>query len=113
MGRRFPNRRRRRPGRRPPNRFSGRHGPAQAPGFTPAGVRTFYNVFMPGLQGREKREYFNQIAAWMIIVFGLGGAMMGYAWFGVLGVVIGLGAGIAAGGAIAEKGRFFRRCSPR
>jgi hypothetical protein len=35
--------------------------------------------------------------------------MVGYVWFGVFGVVIGLGAGIAMGGAIAEKGRFFRR----
>jgi hypothetical protein len=109
MPRRFPNGRRRRPGRRPPNRFAGRPGPAQAPGFTPAGFRTFYNVFMPGLQGCEKREFFNQIAAWMIIGFALGGAMVGYVWFGLLGAVFGLGAGIAAGGAVAEKGRFYRR----
>jgi hypothetical protein len=109
MPRRFPNGRRRRPGHRPPNRFSGRHGRPRPPGFTPTGVRTFYNVFMPGLQGREKRQFFNQLAGGMVLVFALGGAMVGYAWFGLLGAFLGLGAGIAMGGATAEKGRFYRR----
>jgi hypothetical protein len=45
----------------------------------------------------------------MIGGFALGGAMLGYAWLGPLGVVVGLGAGIAAGGSIAEQGRFYRR----
>jgi hypothetical protein len=109
MPRRYPNGRRRRPGRRPPNRFAGRHGPAQTQGFTPAGFRTFYNVFMPGLQGREKREFFNGIAVWMIIGFALGGAMVGYASFGLIGAFFGLGAGLTVGGRFAEKNRFYRR----
>jgi len=64
---------------------------------------------MPGLQGREKRAFFNEISGWMIIGFALGGAMIGYSWLGPLGVIVGLGAGIAVGGSIAEKGRFYRR----
>jgi hypothetical protein len=64
---------------------------------------------MPGLQGREKREFFNGIASWMIMGFALGGAMAGYAWLGWLGAFFGFGAGLAMGGGFAEKGRFFRR----
>jgi hypothetical protein len=108
MPRPYPNRRRRRPGRRPPNRYSGRLGPTQPQGFTPGGLRTFYKASMPTLRGVEKREFFNQISGGMILGFAMGGAMLGYAWLGPLGVVFGLGAGIAAGGSIAEKGRFYR-----
>jgi hypothetical protein len=109
MARRYPNGRRRRPGRRPPNRYSGGHGPPQPGGFTPAGFRTFYNVILPGLKGREKREFFNQISGWLILGVALGGAILGYTWLGALGAVFGLGAGIMAGGSMAEKGRFHRR----
>ena len=108
MPRPYPHGRRRRPGRRPPNRYSGRYGSAQPQGFTPTGFRTFYNLFMPGLQGREKREYFNQVSAWMVGSFALVGAMFGYDWFGPVGVIFGLGAGIAAGSSIAQKKRFYR-----
>jgi hypothetical protein len=108
MGRPYPNGRRRRPGRRPPNRYSGRHSPAHPQGFTPAGIRTFYNTFMPGLQGGEKREFFNEIAGWMVIGFALGGAMMGYALFGLLGAFFGLGAGLMIGARFAEENRFYR-----
>jgi hypothetical protein len=108
MARRYPNGRRRRPGRRPPNRYSGRHCSTQSQGFTPAGFRTFYNVFMPGLQGQEKREFFNGIAVWMIMGFALGGATAGYIWFGLLGAFFGLGAGLMIGARFAEKRRFYR-----
>jgi hypothetical protein len=109
MPRPYPNRRRRRPGRRPPNRYSGRQGPPQSCGFTPGGLRTFYNIFMPTLRGHEKREFFNQISGWLLLGFGLAGAMLGHAWLGPLGAVFGLGGGLMAGGSIAEKGRFYRR----
>jgi hypothetical protein len=64
---------------------------------------------MPTLRGREKRAFFNQISGWMILGFGLGGAMLGYAWLGTLGVIFGLGAGIMAGSSLPEKWRFYRR----
>jgi hypothetical protein len=109
MPRRYPNGRRRRPGRRPPNRYPGGHGPPQPRGFTPGGFRTFYNVAMPGLRGREERAFFNEISGWMIAGIAVGGAMVGCAFLGPPGAVLGLGAGIAVGGSIAEKGRFHRR----
>jgi hypothetical protein len=109
MPRRDPHRRRRRPGRRPPDRYSGRHGPPQPQGFTPAGLRTFYDLCLPALRGREKREFFNRVSAWMIGGFALGGAMLGYALFGPIGAFFGLGGGLMAGGALADKARFYRR----
>src|SRR5262245_46348651 len=107
MGRRYPNRRRRRPGRRPPDRYSGLG--QDSSGFTPAGLDTFYKALMPGLGGREKREYFNDISAWLIMGIALGGAVVGYACLGVIGASLGLGAGLMAGGVVAGKGGFYRR----
>jgi hypothetical protein len=100
MPRSHPNRRRRRPGRRPPQRYSG--------GFTPPGVDSFYKVAMPALAGREKREFFNGLARWLLAGFGLGGAVLGLCWLGPLGAILGLGVGLVAGGHAAVKGRFFR-----
>ena len=50
MPRPYPNRRRRRPGRRPPDRFSGSGG-GPAPGFTPPVYKAVYDWLMPGLRG--------------------------------------------------------------
>jgi hypothetical protein len=107
MGRPYPNRRRRRPGRRPPNRYSGLRD--YSSGFTPTGLDTFYRAFMPGLRGREKRDFFNDISAWLIMSIALGGAVVGFAWLGPIGAFLGMGAGLMAGGAITEKGGFYRR----
>jgi hypothetical protein len=107
MARPYPNGRRRRPGRRPPNRYSGRHGPPQ--GFTTGGFGPFYRALFPGLRGREKRAFFNDIAGWGILGFAFATAMIGFAQFGLLGAIFGLGAGIAAAGAFAEKHKFYRR----
>ncbi len=37
------------------------------------------------------------------------GAVMGYNGLGVLGLLLGLGAGLAAGSSLVEKARFYRR----
>ena len=108
MGRPFPKGRRRRPGQRPPNRYSDRHGTPQPQGFSAGGFRTYHNLIAPRLKGREKRELFNEVAGWMVLAFAVGGAMIGYSCFGVLGAIFGLGAGIAAGGSTVRKGRFYR-----
>jgi hypothetical protein len=100
MPRRYPNRRRHRPGRRPPQRYSG--------GFTPPGVDSFYRVAMPGLAGREKRNFFNCIARWLLAAFGVVGAVLGLCWFGPLGMLLGLAGGLVAGARFAVKGRFHR-----
>ena len=57
----------------------------------------------------EKRAYFNRISGGLVLGMGLGGAMIGYTWLGVIGAVLGLGAGLGLGGSYAEKQRFFRR----
>jgi hypothetical protein len=109
MPRSYPNGRRRRPGRRPPDRYLGGQGRSQSQGFTPPGLRSFYDVCMPALKGREKRAFFNRVSGGMVLGSALGAAMIGYSWLGPVGAIFGLGAGIAAGGSIADKGRFYRR----
>jgi hypothetical protein len=63
----------------------------------------------PGLRGREKKMFFNQIAGGGILGFAIGAAMLGYSEFGVIGAILGLGLGIGAAGKFAEKQRFYRR----
>jgi hypothetical protein len=109
MSRPYPNRRRRRPGRPPPNRYDGGPGPPRPQGFTPAGYRVLYDLMLRTLQGREKRVFFNKVSGGMVIGFGLGGAVAGFAWAGVIGAVIGLAVGIGLGGWFAERYRFYRR----
>ena len=107
MPRRYPRGRRRRPGRRPPYRYTGGHGPPG--GFTAPGMKPFYDVFMPGLRGAEKREFFNGVSRWIVASFAVGGGAIGYSWLGLFGALLGLGAGLMAGGWFAESQRFYRR----
>ena len=100
---------RRRPGRRPPPRLSGRFSTPGPRGFTGHGLGSYYNLLMPSLQGREKREFFNAISGWLVAGIALGGAAVGLAWLGPLGAIIGLGGGLLAGGSYAAKGGFYRR----
>jgi hypothetical protein len=68
-----------------------------------------YRVLFPGLRGRAKRKFFNGIASWMILGFGLGGAMVGFDQLGLLGAFIGFGVGLVAGSSFAGGARFYRR----
>src|SRR3954469_21981555 len=108
MARRFPRGRRRRPGRRPPNRYSGRGGPTQHRGFTGHGFTLLYDLLLPGLVGRNKRAFFNRISAWLMMGIGLGGAFAGFGLIGPLGGPLGLIAGLVTGAAIAQSSRFYR-----
>jgi hypothetical protein len=103
------NRRRRRPGRRPPNRLSKRFGSAPPRGFTGRGLGTYYRLLLPSLEGREKRMFFNRASGGLVAGIALGGAVVGYGLLGPLGAILGLGAGLMAGGSTAERGRFYRR----
>jgi hypothetical protein len=67
-----------------------------------------YDLFMPGLRGAERKRFFNQVSCWLVLPCGLVGAILGYNALGVLGLLIGLGVGLAAGGSLVEKGRFYR-----
>ena len=109
MPRPYPNRRRRRPGRRPPHRYSGHRGPPRPGGFTQGALGTVHRVLLPGLRGAEKKHLFNGVSRALPLGFGLGGAMLGYAWLGPLGAALGLGGGLAAGASFAESQRFYRR----
>jgi hypothetical protein len=100
---------RRRPGRRPPNRLAGRYSRPNPKGFTGDGLGTYYNMLLPSLQGREKREFFNGVAGWLVAGIAVGGAALGFVCLGPLGAVLGLGGGLMAGGSFAERGRFYRR----
>ena len=105
---RRPTHRRRRPGRRPPNRYSGGHGPPRPAGFTGPGFRQAWSWLLPGLGGADKKRYFNELSGVVILAAGVGGLVLGMAWLGPIGAILGLGAGIAAGGSFAGSGRFYR-----
>jgi hypothetical protein len=87
---------RRRPGRRPPNGYKGGHGSPRSAGFTGPGFRQAYRVILPGLGGAEKKQFFNEVSSWMVVAAGACGAILGLAWLGPLGAIVGLGAGVAA-----------------
>ncbi|WP_435011927.1 hypothetical protein P12x_006161 (plasmid) [Tundrisphaera lichenicola] len=101
--------RRRRPGRRPPDRHSQRSGRPLPGGFTPPGLDPLYRIAMPGLTGDRKREYFNGLTGWLVAGIAPGMAILGFSLFGPLGAILGLGFGLVAGGWSAEKGRFYRQ----
>lgn len=108
MPRRYPSRGRRRKGRRPPHRYQGGHPNSRPEGFTGPGFRQAYEWLLPGLAGAEKRRYFNEVSGGIVLVGGLCGLVLGMACFGWIGAVLGLGAGVAAAGSFAEKGRYYR-----
>jgi hypothetical protein len=68
-----------------------------------------YDLFLPGLRGAERKRFFNQVSCWLVLPCALGGAVLGYNALGVLGLLIGLGAGLAAGSLLVEKERLYRR----
>ena len=108
MPRRYPDRRRRRPGRRPPGRHGGVRDTGGPEGFTGTGFRQVYRWLLPGLAGAEKRRHFNDVSLAIVAAAGLGGGVLGLACFGWPGAMIGLGWGIAAGGSFAESQGFHR-----
>jgi hypothetical protein len=63
---------------------------------------------MPGLRGREKRAYFNQVSKYLVAGSAASGAIAGFGLLGPLGALLGLGAGLVAGESMARKGRFYR-----
>jgi hypothetical protein len=107
MSRRPPHHRRR-PGRRPPNRYSGGHGPPRGGGFTGPGFRQAWSVILPGLEGPDKKRYFNDLSGGIILIAGACGAVLGLLSFGWIGAVLGLGGGVAAAGSFARSRRFHR-----
>ncbi len=109
MARKYPNRHRHRPGRRPPNRPPGDHTRSAPRGFTGPGFHQVYAWLMPGLAGTEKRRFFNDVSGAVVLAAGLCGAGLGFACLGWMGGALGLVVGVSAGGSYVEKQRFYRR----
>jgi hypothetical protein len=82
---RRPPQRRRRPGRRPPGRYSGGHKRSPPSGFTGPGFRQLHQLILQGLKGPAKKRYFNELSSGIIVVAGICGAVFGLVWFGWLG----------------------------
>ena len=104
MPRRHPDRRRRRPGRRPPNRL----GLPYRDGFTGHGLGTYYQRVFPGLSGAGKRHFFNKACLGVLSGFGLWCAGLGLILAGPLGALASLAAALVACGTYFERGRYFR-----
>ncbi len=109
MANRYPSRPRRRPNPRPLHRPPGGQVRSAPRGFTGPGFRQIYDWLMPGLAGAEKRRFFNDVSGSVVLAAGLCGAGLGFACLGWIGVALGLGVGIAAGGSFVEAGRYHRR----
>jgi hypothetical protein len=63
---------------------------------------------MPWLQGRDRKRFFNQISAQIVLGVGLSGGVLGLLGLGPLGGVFGFGLGVVPAGTWAERGRFYR-----
>ena len=106
MPRPYPNRQRRRPGHRP---SKARRFPTPRPrGFTRPGFKPIWDAILP-LHGSQRKRFFNEISNWMVLGCGAGGALLGLAWAGFLGVFLGFGIGVTLGGYLVEKEGFYRR----
>ena len=100
----------RRPGRRPPDRYQSLKRPARPGprGFTEPGLRQVFDAVLP-MRGEDRKQFFNQASTGLVVGLGIGGAMVG-AWIGgPLGAVLGLGIAVATSGRFVEGRRFYRR----
>jgi hypothetical protein len=109
MARKYPNPPRRRPGHRPPRRRAATPGQGpRPPGFTGPGLRQLFAALLP-MEGRERKQFYNQASTGLVVGLGLGGAMIGFPGGGLVGAVLGFGVGVVAGGLFVEQQRFYRR----
>jgi hypothetical protein len=104
MGRPYHGRWRRRPRRL---RFRGSGLPPRSHSFQNSGLRAFYDLFVP--RGRPRRLFFNEVSGWMTLMFGALGAIFGWAILGPLGLILGLGAGVALGAEFLTRKGYYRR----
>ena len=100
--------RRRRPGRRPPNRFRIQQRSPRAEGFNALGMGPVYKILIPQLRGNLKRALFNRISACSLLMFAAMGALLGASLLGPAGGILGLCVGLTGGGRFLSRERYFR-----
>jgi hypothetical protein len=107
MSRPYPNRRRKRPGRRPPHRYRGGALPVRPNSFQDFGLRHLYNLLMPDVRGRQRRAFFNWVGGWTVLGIGLFGAVIG-SGAGPAGAIVGFLVAVGIMTSTMTKHRFLR-----
>ncbi len=108
MSRPYPNRRRKRPGRRPHHRYRGGGPPVGRRGFQDFGGRHIYDLVFPGIRGQDRRRFFNRVSGGLVLAIGLTAAFIGLVSSGLPGAILG---GLAAAALMVyslKRHRFFR-----
>ncbi len=108
MGKPYPNRRKKRPGRRPPHRFRGARPPVRPNSFMDFGLRHVYDLILPTIRGRDRRTFFNQASTRAVVAMGFTAAFMGYEGAGLPGAILVAVAVMALTDHAFRKHRFFR-----
>ena len=108
MSRPYPNRRRKRPGRRPPHRYRGGGPPVRPDSFQDFGFRHIYDLVFPGIRGRDRRKFFNQASVGFVLAMGLTVAFVGSSASGLPGAILGGVAAAALMGYALKKHGFYR-----
>jgi len=79
------------PGGRPPHRYSGGNAASRPVASRPVAFDAVYRLLMPTLSGPAKKGLFQRLSDWMVVGFGLAGAILAFLWLGPLGAILGLG----------------------
>jgi hypothetical protein len=108
MSRPYPNRRRKRPGRRPPHRYRGGSTAVRPASFQDFGFRHTYNLIFPDIRGRDRRELFNRVSVGFVLAMGLTAAFIGSSTAGLPGAILGGVAAAALMGHALKKLRYYR-----
>jgi hypothetical protein len=108
MSRPYPNRRRKRPGRRPPHRYRGGNTPLRSGSYQDFGFRHIYNLIFPDIRGRDRRELFNRVSLGFVLAMGLTAAFIGLGESGLPGAILGGVAAAALMGHALKKHRYYR-----
>jgi hypothetical protein len=77
-------------------------------GFTGRGWGEFYRIALP-LEGSQKRAFFNRLSRYSTAAAGVIGTIVGYGAGGVLGAAIGAGLGVTSAARYLVRNRFHRR----
>jgi hypothetical protein len=106
MGRPYHGRRRSRPRRR--LRYRGSGLAPRPRSYQDFGLGAIYDLIIPHIRGRDRRQFFNWVSGWLALCYGLLGAVFGCGMLGPLGAVIGLGAGLVLGANFLARNRYYR-----